>query len=62
MRPDEPKVFDPHEPIDLADEVKVKQVTKALNATPEELAEAVEKVGPKPPIAVAIYLGRGEAI
>lgn len=28
MRPAEPNTFDPHEPIDLADEAKVKQVTK----------------------------------
>lgn len=61
MRPDEPKNFDPHEPIDLADEAKVKQVTEALDATHEELAEAIEKVGPQP-VAVAIFLGRPDAV
>ena len=61
MRPDEPTKFDPHEPIDLADAAKVKQVTEALDATHEELVEAVEKVGPQP-VAVAIFLGRPEAV
>ena len=61
MRPDEPKNFDPHEPIDLADAAQVKQVARALDATHEELAEAIEKVGPQP-VAVAIFLGRSDAI
>jgi hypothetical protein len=60
MRPDEPNKFDPHEPIDLSDEAKVKQVAEALDATHEELAEAIEKVGPQP-VAVAIFLGRPNA-
>lgn len=61
MRPDEPKNFDPHEPIDLADEAQVKQVTEALDATEEELADAVDKVGTGP-VAVAIFLGRPNAV
>lgn len=61
MRPDEPKNFDPHEPIDLADAAQVKQVTEALDATHEELAEAIDKVGSQP-VAVAIYLGRPDAV
>ena len=61
MRPDEPKNFDPHEPIDLADAAQVKQVTEALDATHEELAEAIEKFGPQP-VAVAIFLGRPDAV
>lgn len=61
MRPDEPNTFDPHEPIDLADEAKVKQLAEALDATAEELTQAVEKVGPKP-VALAIYLGRPDAV
>ena len=61
MRPDEPTKFDPHEPIDLGDAAKVKQVAEALDATHEELVEAVEKVGPQP-VAVAIFLGRPGAI
>lgn len=61
MRPDEPNTFDPHEPIDLADAAKLKQVSEALDATHEELVEAVEKVGPQP-IAVAIFLGRPYAV
>jgi hypothetical protein len=61
MRPDEPKLFDPHEPIDLSDEGKVAEMIEKLDATAEELAEAVEKVGPQA-LAVAIFLGRADAI
>ena len=61
MRPDEPKIFDPHEPIDLSNEGKVAEMIEKLDTTPEELAEAVEKVGPQP-VAVAIFLGRPDAV
>jgi hypothetical protein len=57
----EPRSFDPHEPIDLADEVRVQDLTEALDATPQELTEAVEKVGPQP-VAGAIYLGCPDAL
>lgn len=57
MRPDEPKIIDPHEPIDLSNPAKVEQVSKALDATEDELTAAVEKVGSHP-VAVALYLGR----
>ena len=61
MRPDEPKTFDPHEPIDLSSEGKVAEMSEKLDATPQELAEAVVKVGPQP-VAVAIFLGRPDAV
>ena len=61
MRPDEPKNFDPHEPIDLDDKAQVELLSKALEATEDELADAVAKVGPKP-VAVAIFLGRPDAV
>lgn len=61
MRPDTPQTLDPHEPIDLADAAKVKQVAEALDATHDELIQAVAKVGPGP-VAVAIYLGRTDLI
>lgn len=59
MRPDEPKTFDPHEPIDLSNEAKVREMTHKLECSPEELVEAVEKVGSQP-VAVALFLGRSE--
>jgi hypothetical protein len=61
MRPDEPSTFDPHEPIDLSSAVKVAEMSEKLDATPQELAEAIEKVGPQP-VAVAIFLGRPDAV
>lgn len=61
MRPDEPKSFDPHQPIDLADQRQVTALSDRFGATHEELAEAVEKVGPQP-VAVAIFLGRPDAV
>lgn len=61
MRPDEPKTFDPHEPIDLTNEAKVSEMTRKLDCSPSELAEAVQKVGPQP-VAVAIFLGRPDAL
>jgi hypothetical protein len=61
MRPDEPKTFDPHEPIDLTNPAKVREMTHKLECSEAELAEAVEAVGPQP-VGVAIYLGRPRAL
>jgi len=61
MRPDEPKTFDTHEPIDLSNEAKVTEMTQKLDCSEEELAQAVEKVGPQP-VAVAIFLGKPDAL
>lgn len=61
MRPDEPKTFDPHEPIDLTNEAKVSEMTRKLECSPEELARAVETVGPQP-VGVAIFLGKPDAL
>jgi hypothetical protein len=58
---DQPRSFDPHEPIDLGDEARVHDLAERLDATPAELTEAVEKVGAQP-VAVAIYLGCPDAI
>lgn len=60
MGTDEPKI-DPHVPIDLTDAQRVEEVTRVLDATPQELTAAVEKVGSQP-VAVAIYLGKPGAI
>lgn len=60
MRPDEPKTFDPHEPIDLSNELKVREMTEKLDCTTEDLTAAVEQVGTQP-VAVALFLGRPEA-
>lgn len=61
MRPDEPKSFDPHEPIDLANPAKVREMTHKLDCSEEDLATAVNQVGPQP-VAVAIFLGRSDAL
>ena len=61
MRPDEPKTFDPHEPIDLANPEKVREITEKLDCSAEELADAVDQVGSNP-VAVALILGRPEAV
>ena len=61
MRADEPKTFDPHEPIDLANPVKVREMTGKLECSEDELAQAVDKVGAQP-VAVAIFLGRPNAL
>ena len=61
MRPDEPKTFDPHEPIDLADEGKMAEMIEKLEVSRDELTQAVETVGSQP-VAVAIFLGRLEAL
>ena len=51
----EPRSFDPPAFIDLEDERQVEHWTRALQATPEELRQAVRKVGPHH-TAVEIYL------
>ncbi|KQW67014.1 hypothetical protein ASE17_19660 [Phenylobacterium sp. Root77] len=61
MRPDEPKSFDPHEPIDLRNPAKVREMTEKLDCSEDDLVEAVERVGPQP-VAVAIFLGRSNAL
>lgn len=61
MRPDEPKTFDTHEPIDLSNEAKVVEMTEKLDCSHEELVQAIEKVGPQP-VAVAIFLGKSDAL
>lgn len=61
MRPDEPRTFDPHEPIDLSNEAKVREMTQKLDCSEKELAEAVKKVGAQP-VAVAIFLGKPDAL
>lgn len=53
--------FDPHESIDLANPAKVREMTQKLDCSADDLAEAVDKVGPQP-VAVAIYLGRPDAL
>lgn len=55
MRPPEEQTFDPHTPIDPANEEQLKSVAAALDATPNEVREAVGKVGPNP-TAVSIWL------
>lgn len=61
MRPVEPDAFDTHEPIDLSDPAKVREMTDKLECSQAELAEAVERVGPQP-VAVAIFLGKPDAL
>jgi hypothetical protein len=61
MRPEKQKAFDPHKLIDVDDEKQLRQVGAMLDASPEEISEAVEKVGPQP-VAVAIFLGRGDVV
>lgn len=61
MRPDEPKTFDPHEPIDLGNPAKIREMTERLDCSEQELVDAVEQVGAHP-VAVALKLGRPEAV
>lgn len=61
MRPDHPKSFDPHEPIDLADPAHVSLLIERFDTTHDELTQPVEKVGTKP-VAGAIFLGRADAV
>ena len=62
MRPQEDRAFeDPHRPIDLRDAAEVAYLMDRLGATPAELAEAVNTVGPNR-TAVAIFLGESGAL
>ena len=61
MRPDEPNTFDPHEPIDLANPEKVREMTEKLDCSEADLVDAVAQVGPHP-VAVALRLGRPDAL
>jgi hypothetical protein len=61
MRPDPDRSFDPPSVIDLKDQRQVDYWADRLQATPDEITEAVENVGPHR-TAVAIWLGRGDAV
>ncbi|HEY9217509.1 MAG TPA: DUF3606 domain-containing protein [Phenylobacterium sp.] len=61
MRPEERPSFDPPPLIDLKDQRQVAYWTARLDATGEELQEAIREVGPNRK-AVAIWLGRADAI
>ena len=56
MRPEEPRSFDGPGHINLDDPEEVRYWAERLEATPEEIAEAVERVGPNR-TAVGLYLG-----
>jgi len=56
MRPQEERSFDGPGQINLDDPDEVRYWAERLEATPEELAEAVEKVGANR-TAVGLYLG-----
>ncbi|WP_334162363.1 DUF3606 domain-containing protein [Phenylobacterium sp.] len=56
MRPHEPRSFEGPGDINLDDPDEVNYWAERLEATPEELAEAVQKVGPNR-TAVGLYLG-----
>jgi hypothetical protein len=64
--PEETKSFDPanadgHEEIDPRDHHQLQYWAGRLGATPEELMEAVQTVGPNS-TAVAIWLGSADAV
>lgn len=61
MPDSEPKSFDPHEAVRLDDPQQMQALSEALDATPEEISQAVEKVGDHPR-AVAIFLGKGAEV
>jgi hypothetical protein len=67
MRPTEGRtfingqVFDEHRPIDLDDDAQVRYWAERLQATPQEIHDAVRAVGPNT-TAVAIWLGRAGAV
>lgn len=61
MRPDEDRSFEPPAVIDLEDSRQVNYWADRLQATPDEISEAVQNVGPNR-TAVAIWLGRGDAV
>jgi hypothetical protein len=67
MRPTEGRtfinnqVFDEHRPIDLDDDAQVRYWAERLQATPAEIAQAIQNVGPNT-TAVAIWLGSAGAV
>lgn len=61
MRPDEPRTFEAPPLIDVMDEGQLAYWSERLDATADELREAVREVGPNR-TAVAIWLGRADAI
>jgi hypothetical protein len=61
MLSEEPRAFEPPPLIDLKDQTQVAYWSERLDATIEELRQAVHEVGPNR-TAVAIWLGRADAI
>jgi len=61
MRREDERSFQPPPIIDLSDPRHVAYWADRLQATPDEITEAVENVGPNR-TAVAIWLGRGDAV
>lgn len=61
MRPEEARAFEPPPLIDLKDHTQVAYWSERLDATFEELRQAVREVGPNR-TAVAIWLGRADAL
>jgi hypothetical protein len=61
MRPEEQRAFNGPGHIDLDDPDDVRYWSERLEATPEELHEAVQKVGPNR-TAVGLYLGETPSI
>ncbi|MDD3838072.1 MAG: DUF3606 domain-containing protein [Phenylobacterium sp.] len=61
MRPDEPRAFEPPPLIDPKDHAQLTYWSERLDATVDELKQAIRQVGPNR-TAVAIWLGRGDAV
>lgn len=61
MRPEDPRTFEPPPLIDLKDATQAAYWSERLDATLEELRQAIREVGPNR-TAVAIWLGRPDAI
>ncbi len=60
MRPEEARTFEGPGQIDLDDPEEVRYWTERLEATREELEDAIRRVGPNR-TAVGLYLGEAEA-
>jgi hypothetical protein len=61
MRPEAPRTFEPPPLIDLKDDGQLAYWSQRLDATIDELRQAVGEVGPNR-TAVAIWLGRADAV
>ena len=61
MRPEEPRAFEPPPLIDVKDHAQAAYWSERLDATLDELHEAIQEVGPNR-TAVAIWLGRADAV